>query len=153
MRDIQADTVVAEFKTDQNKLSVWKVESQTDIEDAFIALGSNCSNIGTIWAAKISPEDLPEAEFENEEGDTPTIGINHKHYNITRLNYVTLGDVISSVLGCLRSQDSRIVVKSRSEMKRILAKAYTQSRLDVKGLNSSVLQDIKKEIERHPIID
>ncbi len=147
MKDIEADTVVAEFKTDQNKLSVWQVETETDLEDAFIALGSSCSSIGTIWAAKVSPQDLHDVGFDDEEGNTPTFGINQKHRNITDLNYVSLGSVISSIILCFQTKD-RIVKRSRAEMKRLLAEAYNNGRLNVPELNPGILDDIKKEAEK-----
>ena len=148
MQDIQADTVVSEFKTDKNKLSVWKIENTSDIEDAFIALASNCSTIGTICAAMIPPEELKLLEFDDEEGDTPTIGINHKHCNIIELNYVSLGHVISSILRCVQNQDNMLIRKSRADMKNLLAKAYSQNKLDTTRISPSVLDEIKKVLTK-----
>ena len=147
LKDIEADTVVAEFKTDKNKLSVWKIENDNDLQDAFIALGSNCANIGTIWAAKISPEDLEEVAFDDEEGNTPTIGINQKHRNIIDLNYVSLGSVISSIIGCFQ-KDNMVIKKTRAEMRKLLAEAYASNRLQAEALTPNVLDEIVKEVAK-----
>ena len=147
LRDIEADTVVAEFKTDKNKLSVWKVENDEDIEDAFIALGSNCSSVGTIWAAKISSTELEGISFDDEEGNTPTVGINQKHRNITGLNYLSLGTVISSILACFK-KENQIVKKSRPEMRKLLAEAYVNNRLQSDYLNPGLLDEITKEVNK-----
>lgn len=46
-----------------------------DKSDAFIALASNCDNIGTIDVVKIDEKDLTDISFDEEDGDTSTIGI------------------------------------------------------------------------------
>ena len=148
MKDIPADTVVTELKTDNNDLSVWKIESDSDIDDAFVALGSGCSGVGTIWAVKILPDELPGIEVNSEAGNTPTIGINQKHLNISNLNYVSMGDVIASVLNCFRDKDNRIVKKSKADMKKLLACAYKQGRLITSDINPAVMKEINKEIEK-----
>ena len=73
LENVQADTVVTELKTSGNKLSVWQVEDEEDLDDAFVALGSNCSSVGTIWAVKLLPEDLKDMCFDDEEGETPAV--------------------------------------------------------------------------------
>lgn len=147
LKDIEADTVVAEFKTDKNKLSVWKIENDDDLKDAFIALGANCSNIGTIWVAMISPEELENIGLDEEEGDTPTIGINQKHRNLTGLNYVSLGSVISSILSSFQGSD-RVIRKTKGEMRRLLAEAYLNDRLIPDLLEPTLLNEISNEVRK-----
>lgn len=145
MKDIQADTVVAEFQTDENKLSVWKIENEEDLTDAFIALGSNCENICTITAVKIEDKDLKTISFEDEEGVTPTFGINHKHKNMIKLNYCSLGRVILSVIRGLKS--NCFVKRTRGEMKKILVQAYNEHILDTDNLNENLLREVMKALE------
>lgn len=145
LKDIEADTVVAEFKTDNNKLSVWKIETDDDLKDALIALGSNCTKVGTIFAAMISPDDLEEISFDEEEGDTPTIGINQKHRNMVGLNYISLGCIITAILSCLKD-GKRIVRRTRPEMKALLAKAYMDNRLKTDSLAPSLKDEISKDV-------
>ena len=137
---------MSQFKTDKNKLSVWKVESESDLNDAFVALASSADNVGTICAAKISPEDVESLNVYDEEGDTPTFGINHKHCSITDLNYCTLGTVILSILNCLQDYDNRVVTKTRSSIKSLLVNAYYQKKIDMNNISDSVRNEIFKEI-------
>lgn len=139
---------MSELKTESNKLSVWQVETDDDLENAFVALGSNCQNVGAIWAVKLSPDDLVDIGFDDEEGETPATAINGMHRNICELTYASLGDVIGSILHALR--DEGLVHKTRGQMKTLLAKAYANRMLDAEGLNDSVLRDIKKELQKHP---
>ena len=133
----------AEFKTDKNKLSVWKVENEEDLLEALIALGSNCDNIGTIEAVKIDEHLIDDLTFDMEEGDSPTIGINENHRNIIELNYISLGEVIKSIINGIQNGYVR---KTKGEMKKILANAYLDSKLDIKKLKPSMYSDIQKAV-------
>lgn len=146
MKDISADTVVTELKTDQNKLSVWRIDSETDLEDAFIALGSKCNNIGTICAVKLSTDDLSELYFDAEKGDTPTIGINDKHRNVINLNFVSLGSFVLSIIQGIRKR--RVVMKTRAEMKKLLAKAFLDNKLDFSNLAPNLQKELEKELKK-----
>ena len=147
LKDVQADTIFAELTTDQNKLSVWEVETEEDIIDAFIALGSNCSYFGAIEAVKINGDILKGIDFDNEAGDTPAIEINEKHRNIINLNYVSLGEVVSSILYGLRNDG--YVRKNRRQMRDILVEAYNSSKLDTTRIEPTLLNEIQTEIEKH----
>lgn len=144
MKDIPADTVLAEFVTDNNKLSVWKVENESDLIDAFIALGSNCNSIGTIDAVKIDENIISHLSFDDENGETPTISINHKHRNITNLNYVTLGDVIDSMIKGIGNNG--YVHKTKGEMKEILVQAYRNNRIDMEKVSPNMKESILREV-------
>ena len=147
LRDIQADTVQAEFKTDHNKLSVWQVNSDKDLIDAFIALGANCDYIGTIDAIEIDEQDIGNLLLEKEEGDTPTNDINDKHYNIVDLNFESLGEVIMSIICGLRKD--RYLRKTKSDMKKILINAYKESKLDWDRLKPTLKAELENEIMRN----
>lgn len=144
LEDIPADTVLAELKTDKNKLSVWKVETENDLNDAFIALCANCNSIATIDAVKIDEKDLEELVIEKEEGNTPTVGINGNHRNIVELNYKTLGDVIMSIVCGI--QKNGYVRKTKGEMITLLTEAYFSNKLEFDKLESSVKEKILKTI-------
>ena len=138
--EIDADTVMYEFKTDSNKLSVWVVENDTDLEDAFIALASNMDSIGTINAIKIDVSDLKGLTLDNELGNTPTIDINQKHRNIINLTYGGIGIVINAILKSIREQ--LLVRKTKGDMKKLLIKAHESGKLDVQKVSEKILKSI-----------
>lgn len=150
MEDIPADTVVTELKTDQNKLSLWKIDSEADLDDAFIALGSKCNNIGTICAVKLSTDDLNELYFDAEKGNTPTIGINEKHCNVINLNFVSLGSFVLAIIQGIRS--NHVIKKSRPEMKKLFAKAFLDNKLDFPNLAPDLQKEIEKEIKKGKLL-
>ena len=137
--------VHSELRTYDNKLSVWNVNNDEDLEDAIIALGSNCDHIGTMFFLKIPADDLKDMSFDSEEGDTPTHGINHKHRNIKCLNYDSLGFLITTMM---RSISSDLVVKkSKSELKELLKNAYISGKIDPQLISESLKGEILKIIK------
>ena len=146
LENVDADTVVAEFRTEKNKLSVWKVENEEDLNDAFIALASNCESIGTIDAIKIEEDDLKQLMFDEELGDTPTRNINQKHCNIVGLNYVNLGNVIQGILNGLKKE--QVVRKTKPKIKQLLADAYEADKLIEEEIAPGVMRDIRNTIEK-----
>ena len=89
-------------------------------------------------------EDIESLTLDDEEGDTPTIGINQKHRNITNLSYVSLGVVISSLLKGFNN--GGYVRKTRKDMKPLLVKAYMNGKLDFPKLNPKMQEEIMKAI-------
>ncbi len=140
LKDIPMDTVIAEFKTENNKLSLWEADTQDDLNDAFVALASNMQAIETIFAVKLDSKKLPEFTFDDELGSTPAVGINRKHHNIVDLNYVNLGDVIQVIIDGL-SGDC-LVKRTRGQMKKLLVDAYKKGRLDEKLLHPNMQKEI-----------
>ena len=139
--------MVSELKTDRNRLSVWKVENDEDLLDAFVALGANSEHIGTISAVKIKPQDLNAVCFESEEGVSPTRGINEKHRNIKDLNYLLLGDVAMSVIKGLGT--GGYIRKTKGDMKKLLIDAYKKNKLDMENMSPTLKEEIMDAVSFH----
>ena len=132
--------MLAEFSTDHNKLSVWRIEKEEDLNDVFVAMASNRPSIGKLEFAKIFPEDISDLSFDDEEGDTPTFGINQKHGNILDLNYVTLGDVILCIAHSIDKNGT--IMRTRSQVRSLLVDAYKNHKLDIENMEPKVAQEI-----------
>lgn len=138
--DIDADTVIYEFKTEGNKLSVWLVNNDDDLNDAFIALASNMDSLGTIDAVKLAEEDLQSLSLDPELGGTPTFEINHKHRNITELTYGKIGIVIEAILRGIMNKC--IERRTKGKLKELLINAYKAGKLDIEKMSPRILKDI-----------
>ena len=131
LEDIEAYCVINEFKPiDQNQISVWKVENEDDLTDALIALASNRERLDSVFAVTIPAEYLSRLEIEEQEGDSPTIGINDKHRCVSNLNYVTLGELIVAIIESLKDE-SNLCRRNKSKMREILKTAYDNNKLDI----------------------
>ena len=138
--DVEADTVMYEFKTAENKLSVWAIENDEDIDDAFIALASNMDSLSTIFAVKLNEEDLKSLNFDSEEGETPTFGINDKHRNIIELTYGKIGVVIDAILKGITN--NCIERRTRGKLKELLKNAYKAEKLDIQNISPKILREL-----------
>ena len=142
LKDIPADTVVTELKTLDNKLSVWKIENDEDLVDAFIALASNSDYLVSIDAIKIDSEKMKNLEFDLEIGDTPAKKINEKHRNIINLNYINLGSVIEAIIDGFQNKHN--IRKTKSEIKDILKKACADGKVKLEDLSPDIQKHLKK---------
>lgn len=145
MKDIEADTVHSEFKTDNNKLSIWAINNDDDFEDAVIALGSNCSHIVTMQLLQISEEDLKNMSIETEEGNTPTNEINQKHRNITDLNFESLGELITVMIRAIGND--KTIVMTKSKVKELLKNAYFSGKINMELVSDSLREEIMKIVQ------
>lgn len=144
LRDIDADTVIAEMKTQKNKLSVWVIHNEDDLNDAFVALASNGDSLSTIDAVKIDEKDLESLNFDDEMGDTPTYRINDKHRNITELNYESMGVVLSSIIeGIKRSNNIRM---TKPKLRELLVNAYKDEKLNIDDMSPQIVGEIEKAL-------
>lgn len=56
--DISGDAITNCLKTTRNTLSTWRINSETEIEDAILAMASGFDHIDTIDVIPINPEHL-----------------------------------------------------------------------------------------------
>lgn len=139
--------MIAEFKTDHNRLSVWEAESHEDLDDAFIALASNMDNISTIFAVRLDGSSLSELEFDDKLGDTPATEANKKHHNIINLNYVSMGNIMWAILDALSNQKNDeigMIKRTKGQLKKLLVNAYRDEKLDIDRLSPNVKKEIIK---------
>ena len=144
LKDIEADTVTTELKTNGNTLSRWQADNDTELDEAFVALASNMKQIGAISAVKIEESQLKDYVLEKELGQTPATEINERHRNITGLNYVNLSGVIQAVLDSLGNQG--MVRKSKQDMRMLLVNAYKGNKLNTSLMPTELREEIEKII-------
>lgn len=145
MRDIDADTVIAEMKTEKNKLSVWLINNEDDLNDAFVALASNGDSLSTIDAVKIDEKDLVSLNFDDELGDTPTYRINDKHRNITGLNYESMGVVLASIIEGIKNSNS--IRMTKPKLRELLVNAYKDEKLNIDDMSPKIVGEIEKVLK------
>lgn len=147
LEDVEADTLTIDLKTDHNTLSVWQVDDDTELDDIFVALGSNMDNISTIFIVKLDQNDLLSRGIvlDDQEGNVPVLGINDKHHNIVNLNYVNMAEIIDTILIGLKEEEWS--KRTKSNMKKLLCKAYLEGKLDIDNMSASLVKEIEKALE------
>ncbi len=139
---MMSDYVQYELKTHDNMLSLWKISTEEDLNDAFVALVTSGESIGTVQVVKIDENLLDTFSFNQDEGDSPTFEINHKHCNVTNLTYEKIGKFIDVVLYTLKSNGC--VRKTKSQMKQLIKEAERNHKLNPDRMNSQMIDAIKR---------
>ena len=107
--EIPADAVTADLKTQQNSLSFWRCPSDEkhDIEEAVLAIaaaGDRVDRLDIVW---IADEELQAdgQSLKDTAGRTPVTDMVAMHVDVSRLDYVRLGNVPAGSLPPLRRID------------------------------------------------
>lgn len=89
---------ISDLRTKENKLSVWKADSQKDIDDAAVALALNRDNIQKLSYVLLDEKELSKMEIEisyvNIPGDVACIkdkDLLKKHRDLIDIDYWRLG--------------------------------------------------------------
>ena len=135
---IQSDAL-GDLQTRNNRLSVYRVESDEETEQVVVALAANRDNLANLDYALFDHSQLTETQFAicQEDGETPDLRVNKWHYDIRNLTVsklVELASVVSS--GCH-------VRVSKKEIEKLLRLAIRAGNLDKSRVNRGLLAKIE----------
>lgn len=143
---IEADVPTREFRTKQNTLSIWRIESLSDLDDAVCCITSMRSSIITTNFA-IIPSDSIDGYFDVErttpEG-LPVVDPVSVHYDIQNVTFSQLIRVMSVIAAIAREdeayEDGKYIVSyTTQELKDKLIALHNKDRLRLnKGLRKAL---------------
>ncbi|MGF7028446.1 hypothetical protein [Sphingobacterium multivorum] len=132
-----ADAITNCLRTHDNELSTWKIDNLDELEKAILCLitGSKQENLSTIHIVYFDINLIGEHGLSIKEsiGDTVISEYNNSHFDVTSLDYQSLGSFKNLILSCLRSGNVKTI--TRGELKKILNKAKDDRILDESLLN------------------
>ncbi len=142
--EIPADGVTVDLKTQQNSLSFWRCpsEEQSDLENAALAIAAGrdtVDRLDMVWL----PDDELEGDgltLSNTKGRTPVPELTDLHVDVTRLDYVRLGNVARSVVAALEANRYLRIPKAR--VKQLLVEAVNQDRINLDDLNHKLREEV-----------
>ena len=140
-RDIPADAITIDLKTNNNALSVWWIASDTDLPEVVLALSSNMEHLNKIEVVYINEQDLLDQGMivdSERNGLTAVTSLAQIHRDIAEMTWTTLGKFACAVLNALKNNQDRCY--SRSAVKGILNEAILNGRLDKAALKPSMAQ-------------
>lgn len=143
---ICGDTI-SDLRTTENKLSVWKADSQEDIEDAIVALALNRDDVSKIIYILIQEEDLNKLEIEvsdKEPGKAPGLkeSILNKHRDLIDLDYWHLGFLAEYMLRLAKDEKYRII-QSRSDVMKLLIRYKNEQRIMPENMSEKLKGKLK----------
>ena len=136
-----ADAVTGCMRTRGNTLSFWRIESESELDDAVVAIASNFQHLDTITVAIY---DLGEVEgklkWEQNDGITAYKSFASRHHDLVSLNYKYLGEIARLTYQCIDSGKTKRF--TRSALISLLKIAKADGKIDPSIMSDSVLSKL-----------
>ena len=141
--EFDADAITSCLRTTDNTLSTWKIESEKEITDVYLAIATNSENISKMVLLKIDSEELTKQglEFGNTESVTPHKSFSKRHYDITNLNYNKLGKVAVIIRNQI-NDEKNIYQKTKAQVMDLLLTRINNKEIDINDLNDKLRKEI-----------
>lgn len=137
-----ADAITSCMRTMDNKLSLWAITDDSQLEDAVVAIAACQQKVESIDVVSIDPQLIEEKGLflDQSSGSTPYVGFSRNHRDIVRLNYCSLGQMAEVVVQSICKK--RWTRFRRAELKSILKKAVDDGRIRWSELKQGVQKEI-----------
>ena len=138
--DISADAITNCLKTSNNSLSVWKINSESEIDNAVLAIASGQEHLATIDVVLLNPDYLKQNGIKLKEAPNEAItalkSSKKMHFNIKNLTYKKLGIVAKQIIQNFK--EDKVKRYTEGKIKEMLKNAISKKELDVNNLNENV---------------
>jgi hypothetical protein len=136
--EISADAITICLKTTSNTLSTWLIKDEDQVDEAILAMASNCTSLDTIDIVILDAKNLEELGIEISEtaGDTKVEDLIGTHRDMVNLTYNSLGLIADCIRKCFINKKVTRITKPR--IKAILINAITSGRLKMENINSGL---------------
>ena len=138
---------ISDLRTSNNRLSVWKADSDEDINDAIVALALNRDNVSKINYLLLEEEKLADIEIEIAD-DQPgkAAGLDEtilgKHRDLIELDYIRLGYLAQYMVNLAQKEENQKVV-SKSEVKILLDRYKDEKKIEQGLVNNKLKKNLK----------
>ena len=142
--EIAADAVTGDLRTQDNSLSFWRCQDETDdeVEEAALAIaaaGRRLDRLDIVWL--LDDELRADGQtLKDTEGRTPAADLADRHVDIGKLDYVRLGKVAQRVVAAIEGGRHRRLTKAR--VKGLLVTAVQQKRIALDELADGLRAEI-----------
>lgn len=144
VEQLAADAVTADLRTQNNTLSFWRCGSARpeEIDAAVLALAAGSERLDKVELVWLSEEDLRAdgLTLSETKGRTPVPSLAEQHVDVQGLDYGGLGRVARRILSALAKDCCQRTAKAK--VKRILAKAIADKRLQREALQPKVAAEV-----------
>lgn len=143
-----ADAITQCLKSTNNELSVWVVDSETQIDYALLAmaLGTTTSDISTLHYILIDESELKEAglKFEQslDDADTAVPNLKCLHNDLKQIHYNELGKLQDIIVEHVKKNKQKR--RTAGELKKLIEKAIDNGWIDYDMLDAKYLENLKK---------
>lgn len=145
--EISADAVTADLRTRENKLSFWRCGSETEVEDAALAIAAASERVDKFYIVWIDEDEFKtdDQTLKNTPGWTHATELVKQHVDVCRLDYVRLGKVAHHVITAIKEE--RCILLNKRRVTDILVAAVEQERVNLNDLDKRVQEEVRKSLQ------
>lgn len=149
INDLSADAI-SDLRTTNNTLSIWRVDSEDELEHAILALAasskvSRIENMSIVWIDEKELEKYGIKISDKEPGDTVVDDLKRTHRDICDVTYKSLGDIARIILSEINEKE-HVKRITKTEVRNLLVSAYNDKRLLEEKCMPELIDEIKKYI-------
>lgn len=138
---------ISDLRTTDNKLSVWKADSQEDIDDAIVALALNRDSVSKICYFFLQEEELAKMKIEiSDEEAGKALGLKesilNKHRDLIELDYWHIGFLAEYMIKLANDNNNRKVC-TRAEVIALLNKYKEEHKIEPENMSEKLKDNLK----------
>ena len=145
--EIPADAIRVDLHTKDNKLSFWRCGSETEVEDAALAIAATRDNVDKLDIVWVDEGELKtdDQTLKDTKGETPVTELAERHVDVCQLDYVRLGKVAHRVMAAIKKE--QCIRLTKKQVTDILVAAVEQKRVDLNDLRPSLRKKILTSLQ------
>ena len=141
-----AGDVISDLRTQNNTLSVWRADSDEDINDAIVAMSLNRNDVSKMIALLLDEEELTAMQIDFSDknpGKAPGAieDIKKKHRYLVEIDYKRLGVLSNYMLKIVHDKSKRIEV-SKPNMKKLLEQYRDGEKIILDEMNDDLRNNL-----------
>lgn len=149
--DIRADAITGDIRTTGDTISLWRIDTLEELNQAVLALASGGDKVVTYNVLTIPEETLLKYGFTlaKTDGNTPVEGLVKTHRDVVGVNYGSLGKFAQLIIETINAD--KLCTVTKKQVKSLIIKAYKNGEINWEKLKERMREEIeealKKEIE------
>ena len=146
IKELRSDAV-SDIRTQNDSLSVWKIDNIDELDEAVLALAgsskSECiETVSVIWIEDSELKGLNISIDDSEPGDTIVLAKEMDHRNLVKLTYHKMGDISKVIMKEIA--DNHYKRYTKGTLKAIFGKAYRENRINKEKCLPKMIAEIEK---------
>ena len=145
-----AGDVISDLRTQNNTLSVWRADSQEDIDDAIVAMSLNRTDVSKMIALLLDEKELSAMQIDCSDknpGKAPGAveSIKKKHRDLIEIDYKRLGVLSEHMMKIVHDKSRRVEV-TKPNLKKLLSKYKEDKKIVLDEMNSDLREKLNWEL-------
>lgn len=141
--DVSADAITLCMRTSGNKLSVWEIKQEEDIDEAVLAIVAGCDHLEAFDIVTINLDYIKKngIGLSSTDGPTAVDDLKDTHRDLCELTYKKLGVIAYYIVDKITQKKTRRYTKV--QLKTILSNAISHDRLELDKLSSFIREKLR----------